>query len=75
MVAALDTRDLAALTEPTTTPERAGTVPLSLRVNAREHRLRIDPRTTLLDCLRETLLSPERKRVATTGNAAPARCM
>ena len=55
MVAALDTRDLAALTEPTTTPERAGTVPLSLRVNAREHRLRIDPRTTLLDCLRENL--------------------
>ena len=55
MVAALDTRDLAALTEPTTTPERAGTVPLSLRINGKDHQLRIDPRTTLLDCLRETV--------------------
>jgi len=30
-------------------------VALTLRVNAREHPLRLDPRTTLLDCLRETL--------------------
>jgi xanthine dehydrogenase YagT iron-sulfur-binding subunit len=32
-----------------------GNVPLTLRVNGKEHRLSIDPRTTLLDCLRENL--------------------
>src|SRR5258706_2495550 len=30
-------------------------VPVTLRINGSEHRLRLDPRTTLLDCLRETL--------------------
>src|SRR3979411_2894344 len=30
--------------------------PLTLRINGSEHRLRLDPRTTLLDCLRETLV-------------------
>jgi xanthine dehydrogenase YagT iron-sulfur-binding subunit len=35
-------------------PER-GTVPVTLRINGEEHSLEIDPRTTLLDCLRETL--------------------
>ena len=30
-------------------------MPVTLRVNGREHRLEIDPRTTLLDCLREHL--------------------
>jgi xanthine dehydrogenase YagT iron-sulfur-binding subunit len=34
----------------------AGAVPLTLRINGAEHRLRLDPRTTLLDCLRETLV-------------------
>ena len=29
--------------------------PLTLRINGTEHRLRLDPRTTLLDCLRETV--------------------
>jgi xanthine dehydrogenase YagT iron-sulfur-binding subunit len=33
----------------------AGTIPISLRVNGQEHKMRIDPRATLLDCLRETL--------------------
>jgi xanthine dehydrogenase YagT iron-sulfur-binding subunit len=33
-----------------------GAVPLSLRVNGIEHRLALDPRTTLLDCLRETVV-------------------
>jgi xanthine dehydrogenase YagT iron-sulfur-binding subunit len=32
-----------------------GNVSVSLRVNGKEHRLRLDPRTTLLDCLRETI--------------------
>jgi xanthine dehydrogenase YagT iron-sulfur-binding subunit len=32
-----------------------GAVPLTLRINGQEHKLNIDPRTTLLDCLRETV--------------------
>jgi len=37
-------------------PPMAGAVPVTLRVNGKEQRIRVDPRTTLLDCLRETLL-------------------
>jgi len=33
-----------------------GAVPVTLRVNGTERRLRVDPRTTLLDCLRETIV-------------------
>jgi xanthine dehydrogenase YagT iron-sulfur-binding subunit len=33
----------------------AGTMPVSLNVNGREHQLRLDPRTSLLDALRESL--------------------
>jgi xanthine dehydrogenase YagT iron-sulfur-binding subunit len=36
-------------------PNIPGTVPVKLRINGKEHRLRVDPRTTLLDCLRETV--------------------
>jgi xanthine dehydrogenase YagT iron-sulfur-binding subunit len=32
-----------------------GAVPVTLRINGKEHRLLLDPRTTLLDCVRETL--------------------
>ena len=35
-------------------PNIEGAVPVTLRINGKEHQLRIDPRTTLLDCLRET---------------------
>jgi xanthine dehydrogenase YagT iron-sulfur-binding subunit len=37
------------------TPAVEGAVPVTLRINGSEHRLRIDPRTTLLDGLRETI--------------------
>jgi xanthine dehydrogenase YagT iron-sulfur-binding subunit len=30
-------------------------VPITLRINGKEHSLRIDPRTTLLDCIRESV--------------------
>ena len=33
----------------------AGAVPITLRINGKDRQLRIDPRTTLLDCLRETV--------------------
>ena len=36
-----------------------GAVPITLRINGKDRQLRVDPRTTLLDCLRE--------RVALTG--------
>ena len=36
-------------------PHIVGAVPLTLRVNGQDHHLRVDPRTTLLDYLRETL--------------------
>jgi xanthine dehydrogenase YagT iron-sulfur-binding subunit len=36
-------------------PTVAGAVPLTLRVNGEAHALHVDPRTTLLDCLRENL--------------------
>jgi xanthine dehydrogenase YagT iron-sulfur-binding subunit len=32
-----------------------GSVPITLRINGKDHNLRIDPRTTLLDCVRETV--------------------
>ena len=32
-----------------------GTIPITLRVNGETHRLRVDPRATVLDTLRETL--------------------
>jgi len=38
------------------TPAAEGAVPLTLRINGNEHRLRLDPRTTLLDCVREIVL-------------------
>jgi xanthine dehydrogenase YagT iron-sulfur-binding subunit len=56
VVAALDARDLVAKSPRVDQPglgDQPGTVPLALRINGKEYRLRVDPRTTLLDCLRE----------------------
>ena len=39
-----------------------GAVPITLRVNGKEHNLQLDPRTTLLDCLRENLNMPGTKK-------------
>src|SRR3954465_11740133 len=36
-------------------PDVEGAIPVTLRINGKDHELRIDPRTTLLDCLREVL--------------------
>src|SRR6187200_1803635 len=32
-----------------------GRVPVTLRINGKSHALKLDPRTTLLDCLREVV--------------------
>ena len=37
------------------TPTIEGAIPITLRINGKDHQLRIDPRTTLLDCIRETV--------------------
>jgi xanthine dehydrogenase YagT iron-sulfur-binding subunit len=36
-------------------PSIEGAVPVTLRINGKERTLRVDPRTTLLDCLRESV--------------------
>ena len=36
-------------------PPSDGAVPITLRINGKDHQLRVDPRTTLLDCIRETV--------------------
>ena len=36
-------------------PNLKGAVPVTLRINGEEQRLLVDPRTTLLDCVRETV--------------------
>ena len=37
-------------------PKIEGAVPVTLRINGKDHALRVDPRTSLLDCLRETVI-------------------
>jgi xanthine dehydrogenase YagT iron-sulfur-binding subunit len=39
-----------------TRPPIEGAVPITLRINGKDHKLNIDPRTTLLDCIRETVV-------------------
>jgi xanthine dehydrogenase YagT iron-sulfur-binding subunit len=50
---------VAAATEiapaPPQAPDIPGTVPIVLRINGATHRIRIDPRATLLDTVRETV--------------------
>ena len=36
--------------------EIEGAVPITLRINGKQHRLRVDPRATLLDCIRERVV-------------------
>ena len=36
-------------------PSIEGAVPITLRINGQDRQLQIDPRTTLLDCIRETV--------------------
>jgi len=36
-------------------PQIKGAVPITLRINGRDRQLRVDPRTTLLDCIRESV--------------------
>jgi len=46
----------------TEAPAPAGTTPVTLKVNGKSYTLPLDPRTTLLDCLRENLNLPGTKK-------------
>ena len=48
-------KDTAGEMDAVEEPNIEGAVPITLRINGKEHSLRIDPRTTLLDCIRETV--------------------
>ncbi len=47
---------------PVDPPAPPGSVPVTLKVNGKGHALHLDPRTTLLDCLRENLNMPGTKK-------------
>ena len=58
IVSAVDPADVMGRSQsadPPAAADRRGTVAVMLRINGKEHRVRVDPRTTLLDCLRETV--------------------
>ncbi len=56
----------AAIAHPATQtaapPPPAGSIPVTLKINGEQHALNLDPRTTLLDCLRENLNLPGTKK-------------
>ena len=62
VLAATATQDPPALDQLSEGSVPAGTVPVTLRVNGKSHVLHLDPRTTLLDCLRENLDLPGTKK-------------
>ena len=64
-------RDAAGAAE---TPVVEGAVPVALRINGKEHRLRVDPRTTLLDCLRETVALTGTKKGCDHGQCGACTC-
>jgi xanthine dehydrogenase YagT iron-sulfur-binding subunit len=62
VLAATATQEPATADAAAEAPAAAGTVPLTLRVNGKSRVLHLDPRTTLLDCLRENLNLPGTKK-------------
>ena len=43
-------------------PTIDGAMPITLRINGKDRGLRVDPRTTLLDCIRESVLLTDTKK-------------
>jgi xanthine dehydrogenase YagT iron-sulfur-binding subunit len=62
VLAATTTQESPAEATASEVQASAGTVPVTLRVNGKRYVLRLDPRTTLLDCLRENLNLPGTKK-------------
>lgn len=52
----------AVVEQATEAKPAAGAVPVTLKINGKSYNLRLDPRTTLLDCLRENLNLPGTKK-------------
>lgn len=59
LFAATQTPEAPAAEEAASVP---GPMPITLHVNSKDYRLQIDPRVTLLDCLRENLKLPGTKK-------------
>lgn len=55
VVASAEPERLQPPGDPAAMSETPGTIPITLKVNGETHQLRIDPRATVLDTLRETL--------------------
>jgi xanthine dehydrogenase YagT iron-sulfur-binding subunit len=57
VIGALDPTQLAAAAASDSQDGAAtnGAVPITLRINGKDRQLRVDPRTSLLDCIRETV--------------------
>jgi xanthine dehydrogenase YagT iron-sulfur-binding subunit len=62
VIASAATLAPAAAQEVDTDPATAANIPIALKVNGKVHNLRLDPRTTLLDTLRENLDLPGTKK-------------
>ena len=56
-------------------PNIEGPVPITLRINGKDHQLRVDPGRRCWIVFVRRLLSPERRRAVTTANAAHVQCM
>ena len=56
-------------------PTVEGAVPITLRINGKDHQLRIDPRTTCWIVFVRLLHSLERRKVVTMVSAAHVQCM
>src|SRR6202021_3310069 len=57
----------------TTEAKVEGAVPIVLRINGKNRELRVDPRTTLLDCLRETVVLTGTKKGCDHGQCGACR--
>ena len=62
VLAATATLEPAAIEQTPEPGASPGAVPVTLKVNGKSYTLRLDPRTTLLDCLRENLNLPGTKK-------------
>ena len=67
-------RSPSAATQPSTSLTTPEAVSVSLTINGARHALMLDPRTTLLDLLREHLDLTGTKKVCDQASAAPAPC-
>ena len=56
LAAYMPSRANASAEAETSRPTIDGVMPITLRINGKDRQLRVDPRTTLLDCIRESVV-------------------